>query len=97
MAFQEGRLNGIYDFGDAGIGARHRDFVYASFISGDLVRRMLPIYSRLTGVAVDPRRVAVLTGWHRLWELVTDEPENRPIPLMQYRAWAQDGLAEAIA
>src|SRR5690606_4328292 len=34
MAFdhQAGRLNGLYDFGDAGFGPVHREFIYSSWI-----------------------------------------------------------------
>ena len=71
MAFDHaaGRLNGIYDFGDAGIGPCHQDFVYSSLISTDLTRRILPCYAGLTGQTPDKSRVDTLIGTHRLWEL----------------------------
>ena len=80
VAFQDGQLTGIHDFGAAGIGPRHRDFVYASFKSHDLVRHMLPIYGQRTGLMPDARRVSRLTGWHRLWELVTADPGAGGLP-----------------
>lgn len=69
MAFDHGRLQGIYDFADSGLGDLHREFVYPSLISPDLVWRILPLYRTMTGRDVDPRRVALLTAMHRLWEL----------------------------
>lgn len=78
MAFdhEAGRLNGIYDFGDAGFGPRHREFVYASFVSRDLTDRTVGHYERLTGLQLDRSRIGRLTEWHRLWELaVCDEGE----------------------
>ena len=97
MAFQDGQLTGIHDFGDAGIGPWHRDLVQASFIFHDLVRHMLPTYGQRTGLMPDARRVSLLTGWHSLWELVTADPGGRRVALMQYRRWLADGSAEAIA
>ena len=99
MAFDHvaGRLNGVYDFGDAGIGALHRDFIYAGFVSYDLTRRILPIYGAETGLRVDARRIAILTGWHRLWELATAEGGDRAMLLAHVRAWLQDGSADAVA
>jgi aminoglycoside phosphotransferase (APT) family kinase protein len=69
MAFDEGRLRGIYDFADSGLGDLHREFVYPSLISPDLVHRILPEYRTLTGRPVDPARINLLTTAHRLWEL----------------------------
>jgi hypothetical protein len=71
MAFNHatGTLNGIYDFADSGIGRRHQEFVYSSFISWDLTQRMISHYKLLTGFAIDREHVRTLTGYHRLWEL----------------------------
>ncbi|QQA42300.1 phosphotransferase family protein [Pelagovum pacificum] len=67
--FDAGRLNGIYDFGDAGRGPLHRDFVAPSLISTDFVIRLVARYERLSGRALDHRRIGLLCATHRLWEL----------------------------
>jgi len=71
MAFDHatGTLNGIYDFADSGIGQRHQEFVYSSFISWDLTERIIGHYEGVTGLSIDRKRVRTLTGYHRLWEL----------------------------
>jgi hypothetical protein len=71
MAFDHTRgvLNGLYDFADAGLGARHKDFACANFISADLTERLMAAYQRLTGLAVDRRAVALHTAVQRLAEL----------------------------
>ena len=58
MAFDHaaGWLNGIYDFGDAGIGVRHRDFIYCGLTSLDLMARVVLAYGAATGLAVDLNR-----------------------------------------
>jgi hypothetical protein len=93
MAFDHatGRLNGIYDFGDAGIGPCHQDFVYSSFVSTDLTQRILPHYAALTGRNPDPMRVDTLIGTHRLWELsgAADRPDTIPAMVANVSAWAQ--------
>lgn len=93
MAFDHGagRLNGIYDFGDAGIGPCHRDFVYSSLISVDLTLRILPFYAGLTGNAPDPSRIDILIGTHRLWELsgAVDTPDTIPAMISNVTTWAQ--------
>jgi aminoglycoside phosphotransferase (APT) family kinase protein len=63
------RLNGIYDFADSGIGDRHRDFVYAGFVSPDLTDRLITAYERETGLILNRARIRTLTQWHRMWEL----------------------------
>ncbi|WP_083660038.1 aminoglycoside phosphotransferase family protein [Acuticoccus yangtzensis] len=59
MAFDaaSGRLAGLFDFGDAGIGPRHRDLSYPSFISPDLTRRVVRLYVARGGRPVDLSRV----------------------------------------
>lgn len=71
MAFDHsaGRLNGIYDFADSGIGPLHRDFICSAFISWDLTQRLLAAYEAQTDRALDRQRVHTLIGYHRLWEL----------------------------
>ncbi len=62
-------LNGVYDFGDAGIGPLHRDFIYAGLTSLDLMERVFMAYEAERGVRLDMRRIAILAGQHRLWEV----------------------------
>jgi len=71
MAFdhQRGALNGVYDFADAGIGPRSREFTYSNLTSGDLTLRIIAAYNRLTGQRVDPRTVAIRTAVQTLAEL----------------------------
>ncbi|UJW85280.1 phosphotransferase family protein [Devosia sp. SL43] len=92
MAFDHaaGKLNGIYDFADSGIGPLHREFVYSSFISPELTERIIGSYEHLTGRHIDRRRVAVLTGAHRLWELAAeaDKPDEVLGMLASVAAWA---------
>jgi hypothetical protein len=71
MAFdhEQGRLNGVYDFADAGIGPRSREFTYSNLTSGDQTARMIDGYERLTGRPIDRRTVAVRTAVQMLSEL----------------------------
>ncbi|WP_312361341.1 aminoglycoside phosphotransferase family protein [Ensifer sp.] len=92
MAFDHAkrRLNGIYDFADSGIGPLHREFIYSNFISPDLTSRIVETYEELTGRVLDRKRIAVLTGMHRLSELaeLVDDPEHAPTMLRSVEAWA---------
>lgn len=74
MAFDHatGRLNGIYDFADSGIGPLHREFVYSSLVSPDLTPRIISSYERHSGRILDRRRIEVLTATHWLWELAAE-------------------------
>lgn len=51
MAFdsEAGRLNGVYDFADAGIGPLHQEFIYSAFIDADLTERIVAAYERFSG------------------------------------------------
>ena len=71
MAFDHtsNRLNGVYDFGDSGFGPLRQDVIYSSFISPDLTARIIDAYEHLTGLALDPRSIHLLSGVLRLWEL----------------------------
>ncbi len=93
MAFDHTRkrLNGVYDFGDSGIGALHRDFIYSSLVSPELTERIIGAYERSSGRPVDRERVAVLTGTHRLWEVAGEAhlPENLPSLLRALENWAE--------
>lgn len=91
MAFDHGRqrLNGIYDFADSGIGPLHREFVYSGFVSPDLTTRLVTAYEALTGLTLDRRRIAILTGTHRLWELaeLAGDPEHGPTMVRSFADW----------
>jgi aminoglycoside phosphotransferase (APT) family kinase protein len=75
MAFDHDRgvLNGLYDFADAGIGPRSREFVYSNLTSGDLTARIVAAYNRLTGKAIDLKVVAIRTAVQFLSELAEAE------------------------
>lgn len=74
MAFDHAnhRLNGIYDFADSGIGPLHREFVYSSLVSPDLMPRIVASYERHSKRVLDRRRIDVLTATHWLWELAAE-------------------------
>lgn len=90
FAHKERRLNGIYDFADSGIGPLHREFIYSNFISPDLTARIVETYEELTGRSLDRKRIAVLTGMHRLSELaeLVDDAEHAPTMLRSVETWA---------
>jgi aminoglycoside phosphotransferase (APT) family kinase protein len=96
MAFDhdEQRLNGIYDFGDSGLGPLHQDFIYSSMISADLTARVIAAYEIEAGRPIDRWRVDVLTGAHRLWELaeVADYPDHIGMMLQAVIQWHADRL-----
>ncbi|WP_077962052.1 phosphotransferase family protein [Ensifer adhaerens] len=93
MAFDHARqeLNGIYDFADSGIGPLHREFIYSNLISSDLTERIVTHYERLTGRALDRKRILVLCGIHRLTELaeLADDPEHAPEMVRFFNRWAE--------
>lgn len=94
MAFDHtaGRLNGLYDFADSGIGPLHQDFLYSSFISPDLTARIISAYERHSGRRLDRDRIALLTGAHRLWELaVAAGTPDAADMLVSVRAWMNRG------
>jgi len=92
MAFdhEAGRLNGVYDFADSGIGPLHQDFIYSSMISADLTERIIAAYEALTGHSIERDRVDLLTGVHRLWELAAEAhlPDHVPALVASIEAWA---------
>lgn len=92
MAFdhETGRLSGMYDFADSGFGPLHRDFIYSNFISTDLTERIITHYEALSGCAIERKRVEVLTGAHRLWELAEAVDDAPRVPLMidHFAHWA---------
>jgi hypothetical protein len=80
MAFdhQENRLNGMYDFGDAGFGPVHQEFIYSNWIEPNLTARIVTQYEALTGRNLDRRRIDLLSGVLRLKELAeaVDDPSE---------------------
>ncbi|GLQ57630.1 phosphotransferase family protein [Devosia nitrariae] len=89
MAFDHdvGVLNGVYDFADAGIGERHRDFSSTNWIDPDLTERVIAHYGAQTGIAVDRRRVDLYTAVLRLWEHLGED--EIPSSLTSLEAWAE--------
>jgi aminoglycoside phosphotransferase (APT) family kinase protein len=71
MAFdhERGVLNGVYDFADAGIGPRSREFTYSNLTSDDLTIRIVAAYNKITGRRIDLRTVAIRTAVQTLAEL----------------------------
>jgi hypothetical protein len=80
MAFdhQRGVLNGVYDFADAAIGPRTREFTYSSLTSTDLTERLITAYEAATGIAIDRRAVAIrmsVQNFSELAELEEHDPD----------------------
>ena len=92
MAFDHaaGRLNGVYDFADSGIGPLHQEFLYSSLVSADLTERIITSYEGHTGRIIDRERVALLTATHRLWELAVEAhlPDHIDGLVAALAAWA---------
>lgn len=92
MAFdhESNTLCGIYDFADSGFGTLHQEFIYSNFIAPDLTRRIVADYETLSGRALDRRRIDLLTGVHRLWELaaLADDPLHAPDMVRHVADWA---------
>jgi aminoglycoside phosphotransferase (APT) family kinase protein len=79
MAFdhERGVLNGVYDFADAAIGPRGREFTYSSLTSPDLTRRIIPAYEERTGQTIDRRAVAIRMSMQNFAELAElEEPDD---------------------
>ncbi len=93
----QARLTGIYDFGDAGFGPLHRDFVSPSLIARDLTQRLIRAYEAVSRRAIDRRRVDLLTGVHRLVELAeaADDPAQCQRVLPFIVDWAREAGAAA--
>jgi aminoglycoside phosphotransferase (APT) family kinase protein len=91
MAFDHAAqtLNGVYDFADSGFGDLSQDFIYSDLISPDLTDRIIARYAGHTGRDVDPERVHLLAGIHRLTELAAEagNPETEPLMLESWRRW----------
>ncbi len=93
MAFDKAteRLNGIYDFGDSGIGPVHQEFIYSSLIDPDLTWRIVAAYEEETGRAIDRDRVRTLIGMHRLVEVAESagDVESSPARLRAAEVFLQ--------
>ena len=70
MAFdhQDGRLEGIFDFADSGLGPREREFVQVSLVHPELAVRAMAAYERISGRRMDRRKVYLLAAAQRLSE-----------------------------
>jgi hypothetical protein len=92
MAFDHmnNRLNGIYDFADSGFGALHQEFIYSDLIAPDLTSRIIAEYEALTGLALDRRRVNVLSAVLKLSELgeYADDGEHAPAMVRNVAEWS---------
>jgi aminoglycoside phosphotransferase (APT) family kinase protein len=78
MAFdhQRGVLNGVYDFADAAIGPRTREFTYSSLTSTDLTERLITAYEAQAGIAIDRRAVAIRMSVQNFSELAELEEHD---------------------
>lgn len=92
MAFDHdrNRLNGVYDFADFGFGPLHQDFIYSNWIAPDLTARIVDEYEALTSRKLDRRRIALLTGIHRLSELASlaEDAEHAAMAAGYVAGWA---------
>ena len=86
-----GRLNGIFDFGDAAIAPRHAEFVEPAYVSRDFALRVIGDYTGRTGRTIDVARVETLIGVQRLIELGEDADDPKHGDAV--RAYARDWFA----
>jgi aminoglycoside phosphotransferase (APT) family kinase protein len=70
MAFdhERGVLNGMFDFGDSGLGPVHRDLGYSSWVHPSLARAVTRAYAAITGYAADPETAVLHNAVLRLHE-----------------------------
>lgn len=91
MAFDpiSGRLNGIFDFGDARIGPVHEDWLCPSMIHPDLATNSMAAYEALTGRRLDRARIEALTSAQRLDDLagMADYPDHAETTLRLALDW----------
>jgi aminoglycoside phosphotransferase len=86
-----GRVNGVFDFGDAVVGDYHREFAPMWQMDISLARRMVDAYVRRTGRAVDLRRVVAHTMLRNVYDLAefgTDPAQQSKQPLLLERVAA---------
>ena len=84
MAYDDAaqRLVGLFDFGNAGLGPRHTDLSYPSFVAPDLTHRVVVRYRDITGVRVDLDRVFAIHIVLRLVEVAKERDD------VATRVWA---------
>jgi hypothetical protein len=89
-------LNGIYDFADSGFGPLHQEFVYPNWIARDLTARIISEYEALTGLALDRKRIELLSAVLRLSQLAeyADDAEHAPAMLKTIVDWAAASCSE---
>ncbi|GAB4024129.1 phosphotransferase family protein [Spirosoma koreense] len=88
MAFdhEHQRLRAMYDFGDAGFGELHEEFIYTSFIAPELTQRVITQYEQLTGRFIDRERVSILTGVLLMVELADMGNDSDHAPAVVHNA-----------
>ena len=82
-------------FGDSGFGPLQQEFIYTNFIARDLTARIVAAYEALTGRALDPERIELLSGVLRLAELAAyaDDPDQAPAMLRCVADWHDTAMA----
>jgi Ser/Thr protein kinase RdoA (MazF antagonist) len=94
MAFDHAhqKLNGMYDFADSGFAPVHQEFIYSSLTSPDLTVHLIDAYERHADRKLDRRRISILTGMHRLWELAgyAGDAKLVDMKLRDILAWAAE-------
>ncbi len=90
MAFDKttGRLNGLYDFGDAGVGSLHHDLSFPMFVSKDLGLRTIAAYQRHSYNFVSWERVLLEHSCQLLNELGQDRADNHDA-LLRLVTWVR--------
>jgi len=85
------QLVGMYDFGDAGFGPLHQEFIYTSSVSGELTDRVIAAYELLTGRELERARISLLTGVLLLLELTQmgDRATHAALVLRHAVNWLQ--------
>ncbi len=73
-----GRLVGLFDFADAGVGPRHRDLSYPSFLSADFAARVARRVAALGEAPVDMTRLSIEHGFIRLAD-IAESADPRPL------------------
>lgn len=91
--YTAGKLNGIYDFADSGIGPLQQDFIYSHFIDRDLTVRIIGEYESVTGRHIDIARVDLLFSvllLHELAEAIEESGDCRmPLAMLAQRRTIQ--------
>lgn len=87
--FDNGHINGVFDFADAGFGAVHYDLMHNNLMHPDLTERIVRHYSAITAQQVDPHRIAILSSMHRLSDMAEsyDDPMFGELTTFLLREW----------